>query len=133
MPSERWRSRLASGAAMADCFIRAARAAETEHDLAQLMEAVTAELGFLYYALIHHADLRGSPPHRVDIKFYPDAITDRIIGQGRFRRDPVIRACAFADGAFLWSEIGKIIALDRRDRACLEQGVREGLNEGNWA
>lgn len=130
MPAHRWRSRLATGAAMADAFIRAARAVATEHDLARLMEAVTADLGFRHYALIHHTDLRGSPPRRIDIKRYPDAITARIIGEGRFRRDPVIRACTFADGAFLWSELDRIISLDRQDRCCLEEGVREGLNEG---
>lgn len=130
MPADRWRSRLAAGAVMADTFIRAARAIATEHDLARLMEAATADLGFRHYALIHHADLRGSPPRRIDIKRYPDAITARIIGEGRFRRDPVIRACAFADGAFLWSELDRIISLDRQDRRCLEEGLREGLNEG---
>lgn len=130
MPADRRRSRLAFGAAMADSFIRAARAAATEDDLARLMEAVTAELGFRHYALIHHADLRGSPPRLIDIKRYPDAITARIIGEARFRRDPVIRACAFAEGAFLWSELARIITLDRHDRACLEEGTREGLNEG---
>jgi len=130
MPADRWRSRLSSGAAMADSFIRAARAALTEQDLAQLMEAVTAELGFRHYALIHHADLRGSPRGRIDIKKYPDAVTTRIIDEGRFSRDPVIRACRFADGAFLWSEIDKIIALDRNDRLCLAEGLCEGLNEG---
>ncbi|AMK19600.1 MULTISPECIES: LuxR family transcriptional regulator [Sphingobium] len=94
------------------------------------MEAVTAELGFRHYALIHHTDLRGSPHGKVDIKKYPEAVATRIISEGRFRRDPVIRACRFADGAFLWSEIDKIIALDRHDRLCLAQGLREGLNEG---
>lgn len=115
---------------MADAFIRAARTAATEHDLTQLMEVATAELGFEHYALIHHADLRGSPPRRVDIKRYPEAVIARIVGEARYRRDPVIRACAFADGAFLWSDLGNIIDLDRQDHNCLEEGARVGLNEG---
>lgn len=130
MPAHRYRSRLASGVALADTFIRAARRARSVHDLAIIMEGVTAEMGFRHYALIHHADLRGSPPGRVDIKDYPDAIAARIITEGRFRRDPVIRACVFADGAFLWSDLGRIIHLDRQDRRCLEAGQREGLDEG---
>ena len=130
MLADRRRSRLASGAAMADAFIRTARTATTEHDLALLMEAVTAELGFRYYALIHHTDLRGSPPGRIDIRRYPDAVAMRIINEARFHRDPVIRACRFVDGAFLWSELDRIIKLNRHDRVCLAEGVREGLNEG---
>jgi LuxR family quorum-sensing system transcriptional regulator CciR len=100
------------------------------YDLARLMESVTIDLGFRHYALIHHADLRDSQSNRIDIKRYPDAITARIVDEAQYRRDPVIRACAFAEGAFVWSELGKIIALDPYDRACLEQGLREGLNEG---
>lgn len=130
MPADRWRSRLVSSVTLADSFIRAARRAASPSDLACLMEAVSAELGFRHYALIHHADLRGSPPGLVDIRDYPPAIAARIIGEGRYRRDPVIRACAFADGAFLWSELERMIHLDRHDRRCLEAGRAEGLNEG---
>lgn len=130
MPVDRWRPRLATGTALADCFIRAVRAATSSQELASLMEAVTADMGFRHYALIHHADLRGAPPDRVNIKHYPELITARLIDGGAYRRDPVLRACAFADAAFLWSEIDRIIALDRRDRLALEAGLALGLNEG---
>src|SRR3546814_12967914 len=93
------------------------------------MAASTAELGFRHYALIHHADLRASPSGRVDIKDYPTAVTARIIGEGQYRRDPVIRACAFAKGAFLWSDLGRIISLDRLALRCLVLVEAEGLNE----
>ena len=87
-------------------------------------------MGFRHYALIHHDDLRGRPPGRVDLKDYPAAITERIIGEGRYRRDPIIRGCIFADSAFLWSELSRFISLDRHDRESFELGEREGLNEG---
>src|SRR3546814_18133510 len=87
-------------------------------------------MGFLYYALIHHEDLRTPRTDRVDLKDYPDAITDRLITQRRYRRDPVIRGCIFADSAFLWSDLPRIINLDRQDSDSLEFGTREGLNEG---
>src|SRR3546814_9630263 len=89
MAVKRKAPRLATSPAMEDCFIRAARAAASLHDLALLMEAVTADLGFRHYALIHHADLRGSPPGRVNIKRYPDDIAARIIDEAGYRRDPV--------------------------------------------
>lgn len=121
---------LASCVATTDAVLRALRTVQSPAELAALMASVSAELGFRRYALIHHADLRGSPPGRVDIKDYPDRIAARIIGEGQYRRDPVIRACAFADGAFLWSDLGRIISLDRHDRRCLALGEAEGLNEG---
>lgn len=116
--------------ATTDAVLRALRALQSPAELAALMADVSAELGFRHYALVHHADLRGSPRGRVDIKDYPAGATARIIGEGQYRRDPVIRACAFADGAFLWSELGRIITLDRHDRRCLDLGEAEGLNEG---
>ncbi|WP_336967757.1 helix-turn-helix transcriptional regulator [Sphingobium aromaticiconvertens] len=94
------------------------------------MEAIARELGFLHYALIHHDDLRAQRWDRVDLKDYPTAITEHLIGRQRYRRDPVIRGCIFADSAFLWSDLSRIIKLDRQDRASLEMGAREGLNEG---
>jgi LuxR family quorum-sensing system transcriptional regulator CciR len=95
-----------------------------------LMECVTRELGFRHFALIHHEDLRSPRPGCVDIKDYPAAIEDRLITSGLYRRDPVIRGCLYADSAFLWSELDRIVTLDRRDRQSLEFGKREGLDEG---
>lgn len=119
-----------SAVALADAVIAALRAAASPEQLTALMEAIAREMGFRYFALIHHDDLRLGRPDRVDIKHYPGSITDRLIGEGRYRRDPVIRGCIFADSAFLWSELHQIIRLDRQDRASLDMGEREGLNEG---
>lgn len=106
------------------------RAIGTKDELTALMEAITRELDFLHYALIHHDDLRTARPDLVDFKNYPAAVSERIIGQKGYRRDPVIRGCIFADSAFLWSDLSRFIRLDRHDRASFEQGAREGLNEG---
>lgn len=94
------------------------------------MEAMAREMGFRHYALIHHDDLRMHRPDRVDLKDYPPGVTERLFGQHRYRRDPVIRGCIFADSAFLWSDLPRIIHLDRHDHASFELGAREGLNEG---
>jgi len=98
--------------------------------LAGLLEAVARDMGFRYYALAHHDDLRVLRPDRVDLRDYPPAIIDHLVSQHRYRRDPVIRGSIFAGGAFLWSDLPDIITLDRHDRASLERGAREGLNEG---
>ena len=55
---------------------------------------------------------------------YPAVIAERLIGQHRYRRAPVIRGCVFADSAFLWSDLPRIIRLDRQDRASFELGAR---------
>lgn len=116
--------------ALTGAVIEALRAAATRVELVTLMEAVAREMGFRHYALIHHDDLSASRPDRVDLKDYPPAITERLFGQHHYRRDPVIRGCIFADSAFLWSDLPRIIRLDRQDRASFELGALEGLNEG---
>lgn len=130
MPSDpAWR-RGRFGLALTSAVVDALRATTTRDDLVALMEAATHEMGFRHYALIHHDDLRALRPDRVDLKDYPAAITERLIGEHRYRRDPVIRGCIFADSAFLWSDLPRIIPLDRKDRFSFELGAREGLNEG---
>lgn len=130
MPFERPQSRTLKCLALADSVIRALRNTTAPSELATLMEAVTHEMGCMHYALIHHDDLSERRPDRVNIKDYPDAVAERLIGQRRYRRDPIIRGCIFADGAFLWSDLHRIIRLDRQDRASFDFGMREGLNEG---
>ncbi len=121
---------LADCTATIDAVLRALAAAATEAELARLMDAITNELGFRHYALIHHDDLRGDPAQRVKLLDYPASAEERIIGHGTWRRDPVIRACHFRQQAFLWSELPEIIIIDRRDQAALESGAASGLNEG---
>jgi LuxR family quorum-sensing system transcriptional regulator CciR len=119
-----------SSLALTSMVVEALRTAATREELTHLMAAVTREMGFRYYALIHHDDLRTPRPDLIDLKEYPPAIVERLFGQHRYRRDPVIRGCMFADGAFLWSDQSRFMHLDRQDRASFAMGAAEGLNEG---
>jgi len=130
MVFDRALSRCLSSLALTSAVIDALRRAGTPDDLTGLMEAITRALTFRHYALIHHDDLSSPRGDLVDIRDYPSAIAERLIGERRYRRDPVIRGCIFAGGAFLWSELPQIIHLDRQDRTSLEIGAQEGLNEG---
>ena len=114
----------------ADEVVRALRAIGKQEELSALVDGIAGCMGFRHYALIHHDDLRVEKPGLVDFRKYPPLVTERLVGQCRYRRDPIIRGCIFADSAFLWSELSKIIVLDRCDHDCFELGAREGLNEG---
>lgn len=130
MPIERAPAGSRSFIAFADNIVRTLRKLGTQGELATLSEAIARDMGFRHYALVHHDDLRQPRPDRVDIKDYPSAVAERLIAQRRYRRDPVIRGCIFAEGAFVWSDLDQIIRLDRRDRDSFQIGAREGLNEG---
>ncbi len=115
---------------LTNAIVAALRATASRQELRTLMETITREMNFRHYALIHHDDLMKDRECLVDLKDYPLAVTERLFGQRRFRRDPIVRGCLFADGAFLWSDLARIIRLDGHDRASFEFGAREGLNEG---
>lgn len=117
-------------ASTVDSVLRALAGTRTSDELATLMDTISRELGFRHFALIHHDDLRSDVSGRVKILKYPPAVVDRIIDQGTWRRDPVIRACIFTASAFRWSELPSIVAMDRRDRRCLELGAAAGLDDG---
>jgi hypothetical protein len=86
--------------------------------------------GFPVLGMIHHDDLRFPRLQRVNLMDYPPGAVHRIVDECRYRRDPIVRGCLYAGGAFIWSQINHIIVLDRHDRTAFELGSREGLNEG---
>src|SRR3546814_4859869 len=89
------------------------------------MDDIGRMIGFRYWSLIHHDDLRRPEAGRVNVKQYPAGAVQRIIGECRYRRDPIVRGCIFADSAFVWSELHRHIVLDRHDRAAFELGAKE--------
>jgi LuxR family quorum-sensing system transcriptional regulator CciR len=111
-------------------ILRAIRAADSWTALRSVTRDFTDEMGFRYYALITHEDLREPGPGAVDLRDYAEGAVRRIITECGYLRDPVMRGAIFADCAFLWSELRQLIELDQRDRIALELGRREGLNEG---
>src|SRR3569623_1669556 len=115
---------------LADNIIRALRTVRTTPELTALVEAFGYDMGFRHYALVDHDGLRQPNPDRVNLKRYPASIVERLIAECRYRRDPVIRGCIYAEGAFVWSDLDQIIELDRRDRDSFRIGAREGLTEG---
>jgi len=130
MPPRADLSPTSSSISLAHSIVEALRAVRTGDELKALIEAIASEMNFRHYALIDHCDLRGSPPGLVSLMHYPAAAVDRLIGGGLLRRDPIIRGCAFAGGAFLWSELQDLIEFGRQDRIYLQLGMAEGLNEG---
>jgi DNA-binding CsgD family transcriptional regulator len=115
---------------LADDILGMIRSADDWATLRSVARDFTDEMGFRHFAIVTHQDLRDPGPGTVDLRDYAEGATKRIIGEGRYRRDPVMRGCLFADSAFLWSELREIIALDHKDRIAFELGRREGLNEG---
>ena len=116
--------------ALADGFLGALPVATSFEKLRLLLPDVATAMEFRYFAVLGHDDPAPDKRGRIDLRDYPAAVADLIIGKRLDRRDPVIRGCAFAGSAFVWSDLHRIIRLGSRDKKRLEFGAREGLTDG---
>jgi LuxR family quorum-sensing system transcriptional regulator CciR len=112
-----------------DAFVKDVRALKTEGELAEALDEVSADLGFRYFALTHHADVRRSST-AVRIHNYPGGWEEWFDDQGLGPIDPVHRASHMTSVAFSWSNLEKLIPLTPGDRLILERARRQGIGEG---
>ncbi|SLK08780.1 helix-turn-helix transcriptional regulator [Novosphingobium mathurense] len=103
---------------------------DSQAELASGLEACALELGFSYFALLHHVDLRKHWQRMIRIDNYPAGWTERFIGSRLFLEDPVFCASLMTNIGFPWDSIGKLIRVSRTQRQILEAARREGLNCG---
>ncbi|MEO0419448.1 MAG: LuxR family transcriptional regulator [Pseudomonadota bacterium] len=111
-------------------FVDHARKVSKENELHTLMESVCSELGFRYFALIHHADLRTPPAGVININNYPAVWADYFVERQLFKTDPVVHASFRSTTAFQWSDLSSIIRLTPIQRRILDCAAREGLAQG---
>src|SRR5262249_25703694 len=112
-----------------DAFVRAISNLESEAELAGALGEISIELGFRYFALTHHVDIRRSGS-AVRIHNYPGGWADWFDGQALGRSDPVHRASNGRSVGFAWSSLERMIVLTDGDRRILDLARREGIGEG---
>lgn len=112
-----------------DAFVRDVRALESEEELAGALAEIASELGFRYFALTHHVDIKRSS-HAIRIHNYPQGWADWFDGQSLGASDPVHRASNVTSVGFAWSELPKLVALTEKDRQILELARKQGIGDG---
>jgi LuxR family quorum-sensing system transcriptional regulator CciR len=119
-------------------FIDVSRGLRNPADLDALLQAITREMGFDHYALIHHVDLTPYEPELrhmatgqlVALMDYPEQWIEEYIGNDIVSYDPVLLASHKTNVGFAWSEIPKLIELKRPHVEQLERGRRAGIGDG---
>jgi LuxR family quorum-sensing system transcriptional regulator CciR len=112
-------------------FIEKANETTEVGGLGSLLEDTGKALGFDYFALVHHhINLNSTTPDTIHVFNYPEAWVGTIIEQGYFRDDPMLAASEKSAMGFLWTDIGKIIALSSRHREILRAAGQNGMGEG---
>jgi len=111
-------------------FIEQAQASQTQAELFQLLEDVAQEIGFHYFALIHHRDFRRSPPRMIRFENYPESWAAHFVENGLYAYDPIHCACLTSNVGFAWADVPRKIAITSRQRTILEDAAKHGLGEG---
>lgn len=99
-------------------------------ELGTLIGDASAELGFHYFALLHHASLTAAARPYVRIDNYPAEWVAELIHDDLCRNDPVHLASRRAAAAFLWADLRSLIPLRREQTTILERSRHFGLGEG---
>jgi LuxR family quorum-sensing system transcriptional regulator CciR len=112
-----------------DAFVRDVRELKTQDELAEALGDISNDLGFRYFALTHHVDVRKSSA-AIRLHNYPAGWAEWFDDQGLGQADPVHRASHMTSVGFSWSTLEDMIALTQTDRKVLEAARREGIGEG---
>jgi LuxR family quorum-sensing system transcriptional regulator CciR len=113
-----------------DHFEARAGLCASDRELRALIEDVSKELGFQYFALLHHVSLRTASGTFIRIDNYPAGWAEELVERHLAADDPVHLASARTNTGFAWSELDRLVALAPRHRQILSRSRRFGLGEG---
>ena len=115
---------------LTDFFNEKSEACASAAELERLLADAARELGFDYFALLHHGALAGPGRHLVRLDNYPPGwarfLTRRLGGAP----DPIHSASSRTNCGFSWEEAPRLVALAGAQRAVLEESRSFGLGEG---
>lgn len=112
-------------------FVERSRKARSLKELDALLDAMTHEIGFDYYALVQHVDVRRSSNREtVWLGNYPPTWIEVFEARGLYATDPIHVASHRTNAGFLWSEVDKLIRLNTHHRRVLGEASKEGLGDG---
>jgi LuxR family quorum-sensing system transcriptional regulator CciR len=115
---------------LGDRFAEAAEACGDLPQLGALLGDVALQLGFDHFALLDHASLARPSGALLRIDNYPEDWAAELVTHAYVAHDPVHLASRRTNAGFGWSELGKLIRLDRRHRTILARSRHHGLGDG---
>lgn len=124
MGRHRERSRLT------DLFEEQARRCANPEDLRRLLDEVTKELGFRFFALLHHRGVHSQSDRYIRLDNYPDGWEQELVAHHDVAADPVHLASLRTNAGFGWDELAGLLPLSASQRRILERSRHHGLGPG---
>lgn len=115
---------------LVDRFAEYATACSDLGQLRTLLEDTARELGFRYFALLHHSSLASSGAERIRIDNYPESWVEELQSRNFAPHDPVHSASRKTSSGFSWHDMGSIIRLCERHKSILERSRYYGIGSG---
>jgi LuxR family transcriptional regulator, quorum-sensing system regulator CciR len=98
--------------------------------LGSLVDAAARELGFQYFALLHHASLALPGRGLLRLDTYPGGWAEELVADELVGIDPVHHACRRTSLGFAWDELDRYTPIGGAERAVLARAARHGLGDG---
>ena len=115
---------------LVDQFVDMLSRCGSDAELAALLGDVARELGFSYFALLHHASLTRRGGRLIRIDTYPQGWEEELDARGLMGADPVHLASQRTNTGFAWSELAALVPLGPAQRDVLERSLRFGIGTG---
>lgn len=116
---------------LTDRFVDAVRGCGSDDELRTVLEDMTRDLGFRYFALLHHLAPRDSAHHGyVRLDNYPAAWVREWLERGFDQADPVHAASRRSPGGFAWSKLACTVRLSKVQRLILKRSRTFGIGAG---
>lgn len=111
-------------------ILREITSAPEAEDLTAVLENVSTQMGFRYFALTHHVDMVRDGAKVGRIHNYPSQWADYHDKNALGISDPVHRASHTSCAGFLWSDMERMIPLTSEDRRILALSREYGVGDG---
>ncbi len=113
-----------------DQFEKKAGGCSSDAALRSILEDVVRELGFRYFALLHHSSLRPGGAKLIRIDNYPPGWEEEMHARGFVADDPVHLASGRTNVGFAWSDLAGLVVLTIRHQEILDRSGRHGIGPG---
>ena len=117
-------------ARLTDQFEARAARCFTARDLATCLGDAARELGFDYFALLHHASLATRKRSLIRMDTYPQGWETELAANRLLGADPVHHASVRTNIGFAWSELPELVPMGPRQREVLERSRRFDIGDG---
>ena len=120
-----------AGLSVVEDFVPKAAKVEAVGDLKALVADACDELGFDYFALVHHIRFGIPTDDHVRLTNYPAEWIAVIRDRHNMRSwDPALRAAERASAGFRWNRLESLISLTDQDRSLLKEAASYGIGDG---